>query len=133
MYTLLINCILILPLISLGGDFLAGITVASMLIPQSVSYASSLAQLSPVTGLFSASIPGIVYALLGTSRQLNVAPEAALSLLLGQAVAEVKHDYAHPHELQDDGDVDRMGLAVATVITLQVCHIHSLQDRARVL
>ena len=34
-----------------AGDFLAGITVASMLIPQSVSYASSLAKLSPVTGL----------------------------------------------------------------------------------
>lgn len=36
-----------------GGDFLAGVTVASMLIPQSVSYASSLAKLSPVTGLVS--------------------------------------------------------------------------------
>lgn len=36
-----------------GGDFLAGITVASMLIPQSVSYASALAKLSPVTGLVS--------------------------------------------------------------------------------
>jgi hypothetical protein len=36
---------------SFGGDFLAGITVASMLVPQSVSYASSLAKLSPVTGL----------------------------------------------------------------------------------
>lgn len=30
---------------------MAGITVASMLVPQSVSYASSLAKLSPVTGL----------------------------------------------------------------------------------
>ncbi|KAG5638446.1 hypothetical protein H0H81_012663 [Sphagnurus paluster] len=76
----------------LGGDILAGITVASMLIPQSVSYATSLAKLSPLTGLFSASIPGIVYAFLGTSRQLNVAPEAALSLLLGQAVTEIRHD-----------------------------------------
>lgn len=35
----------------LGGDVLGGLTVASMLIPQSVSYASSLAKLSPVTGL----------------------------------------------------------------------------------
>ena len=38
-------------LCSFGGDFLAGLTVASMLIPQSVSYATSLAKLSPVTGL----------------------------------------------------------------------------------
>ena len=41
----------------LGGDILGGITVASMLIPQSVSYASSLAKLSPVTGLVSPALP----------------------------------------------------------------------------
>ena len=34
-----------------AGDFLARMTVSSMLIPQSVSYASFLAKLSPVTGL----------------------------------------------------------------------------------
>ncbi|KAL0579830.1 hypothetical protein V5O48_002182 [Marasmius crinis-equi] len=77
----------------LAGDLLAGVTVASMLIPQSVSYATSLAKLTPTAGLFSASIPPIVYALLGSSRQLNVAPEAALSLLLGQAV-EVPLEFA---------------------------------------
>lgn len=101
-----------------GGDFLAGLTVASMLIPQSVSYATSLAKLSPVTGLFSASIPGIVYAFLGTSRQLNVAPEAALSLLLGQAIDEIRHkysDFAPP-----SSGIDILGLGVSTVITLQV-------------
>ncbi|GLB37828.1 putative STAS domain containing protein [Lyophyllum shimeji] len=99
----------------LGGDVLAGITVASMLIPQSVSYATSLAKLSPNTGLFSASIPGIVYAFLGTSRQLNVAPEAALSLLLGQTVADIRHD--NPG---DDALADKVGIAVATIVTFQV-------------
>jgi hypothetical protein len=45
---------------SLPGDVLAGVTVASMLIPQSVSYASSLAKMSPVTGLVCpAPIPGL--------------------------------------------------------------------------
>ncbi|CAA7260456.1 unnamed protein product [Cyclocybe aegerita] len=100
-----------------GGDFLAGITVASMLIPQSISYASTLAKLSPVTGLFSASIPGMVYALLGSSRQLNVAPEAALSLLLGQAISEIRHEYPDPHHGEK---TDVLGLSVATVISLQV-------------
>ncbi|KAI0686700.1 sulfate anion transporter [Cytidiella melzeri] len=99
----------------LGGDVLAGITVASMLIPQSVSYASSLAKLSPVTGLYSAAIPGIVYAFLGTSRQLNVAPEAALSLLVGQAVSDVLHSDPHNHPV----DPDDIAMAVSTVITLQ--------------
>ncbi|TCD66273.1 hypothetical protein EIP91_001602 [Steccherinum ochraceum] len=99
----------------LGGDVLAGITVASMLIPQSVSYATSLAKLSPVTGLFSAAIPGIVYALLGTSRQLNVAPEAALSLLVGQAVSEILH-----HDHHENTNPELAGLAISTVITFQV-------------
>ncbi|KAF9075580.1 sulfate anion transporter [Rhodocollybia butyracea] len=101
---------------SLGGDLLAGVTVASMLIPQSVSYASSLAKLSPVTGLFSASIPGIIYAFLGTSRHMNVAPEAALSLLLGQAVDDIRRDLDDPHNAEGDA----VGLAVATTITIQI-------------
>ncbi|PIL32730.1 transporter [Ganoderma sinense ZZ0214-1] len=100
----------------LAGDFLAGITIASMLIPQSVSYASSLAKLSPVTGLFSASIPGIVYAFLGTSRQLNVAPEAALSLLVGQAVEDILHSDPHTHPL----DPHATSIAISTIITFQV-------------
>jgi MFS superfamily sulfate permease-like transporter len=68
----------------------------------------------------SASIPGIVYALLGSSKQLNVAPEAALSLLLGQAISQIKHDYPEPKE----GEVDFVGLGIASVITLQVSPIN---------
>ncbi|KAF7315049.1 Sulfate anion transporter [Mycena indigotica] len=100
----------------LGGDILAGLTVASMLIPQSVSYATSLAQMSPLTGLFSASIPGIVYAFLGTSRQLNVAPEAALSLLIGQAVSDILLDFPNPHSKEGE----MVKIAVGTIITFQV-------------
>lgn len=101
--------------LSLGGDILAGITVASMLIPQSVSYAHSLAKLNPVSGLFSASIPGIIYAFLGSSRQLNVAPEAALSLLVGQAVNDLLH--SDPHTPPEDPEAFK--ITIATVISLQ--------------
>ncbi|KAH9011034.1 sulfate anion transporter [Lactarius hengduanensis] len=97
-----------------GGDLTAGLTVAAMLIPQSVSYATSLAKMSPVTGLFSASIPPIAYALLGSSRQLNVAPEAALSLLVGQTVmATLRSD---PHT--SPSNPEAVALAVATAITV---------------
>ncbi|KAJ7634760.1 sulfate anion transporter [Roridomyces roridus] len=100
----------------LGGDILAGLTVASMLIPQSVSYATSLANMSPLSGLFSASFPGLVYAFLGTCRQLNVAPEAALSLLVGQAVTEILLDHPDPHG--EEGAM--VAVAVCTIITMQV-------------
>lgn len=46
-----------------------------------------------------------------------MAPEAALSLLLGQAITEIRRDYPAPHL----GDVDVLGLGVASVITFQVC------------
>ncbi|KAG6329805.1 hypothetical protein ID866_9285 [Astraeus odoratus] len=97
----------------LGGDLIAGISIAAMLIPQSVSYGTSLAKLGPTSGLFAASIPPLMYSLLGTSRQLNVAPEAALSLLVGQAVSEYRHNYPN-------ADPDHIGIAVATAIGLQV-------------
>ncbi|KAG8991328.1 hypothetical protein FRB90_001392, partial [Tulasnella sp. 427] len=107
---------------SLWGDAAAGITVASVspeaigniLIPQSMSYATSLAKLDPTTGLFAAAVPGFVYALLGTSRHLNVGPEASLSLLIGQAVDAIRR--GDPHE-----DVPAWApLAASTIITFQV-------------
>ncbi|KAG2122347.1 sulfate transporter family-domain-containing protein [Suillus clintonianus] len=100
----------------LSGDLLAGITLAAMLIPQSVSYGTSLAKLSPATGLFAAAIPPIMYSLLGTCRQLNVAPEAALSLLVGQAVSDYRRGDHHTRP----EDADAVGIAVSTAITFQV-------------
>jgi sulfate permease, SulP family len=64
----------------LSGDLSAGFTVAVMLIPQGMAYAM-LAGLPPVVGLYASTIPLIVYALFGTSRQLAVGPVAIVSLL----------------------------------------------------
>ena len=55
----------------LSGDVSAGMIVAVMLIPQGMAYAM-LAGLPPVIGLYSATIPLFVYALLGSSKQLAV-------------------------------------------------------------
>jgi len=49
-------------------DTIAGLTVASILIPQGLSYASNLLNINPIYGLYSCMIPVLVYALLGTSR-----------------------------------------------------------------
>jgi len=50
----------------------------------------------------------------GSSRQLNVAPEAALSLLVGQAVSDVMRNGHEKHE-----DLTIVGYKVATAIALQ--------------
>lgn len=60
---------------------MAGITVAVLLIPQGMAYAL-IAGLPPIYGLYAALTPQIIYAFLGTSRQLAVGPVAMDSLLV---------------------------------------------------
>lgn len=64
----------------LPDDLSAGVTVAVMLIPQGMAYAM-LAGLPPVYGLYASTLPLLVYALFGSSRQLAVGPVAIVSLL----------------------------------------------------
>ncbi|KAF8316037.1 hypothetical protein DL93DRAFT_2078228 [Clavulina sp. PMI_390] len=98
------------------GDLAAGVSVASVLIPQSMSYATSLAHLDASTGLFASAVPGIMYALFGTCRQLNVGPEAALSLLVGQTISALLTPDEHPHE----GDGKLAAEAISTIVVFQV-------------
>ncbi|KAF8939680.1 sulfate transporter family-domain-containing protein [Dissophora ornata] len=104
-----------LPHYSMGGfghDFIAGLTVACLIIPQSLSYATALAHLDPVHGLYSAFVPGVLYAIFGTSRQLSVGPEALVSMLVGTAIAQQQHA---------SGNSDpQTALAIGCLITLFV-------------
>jgi high affinity sulfate transporter 1 len=70
----------------LRGDVLAGITVAAYMIPQVMAYAS-VAGLPPVTGLWASLVPMLVYALLGSSRQLSVGCESTTALMTATALA----------------------------------------------
>jgi sulfate permease, SulP family len=70
------------------SDVAAGLTTAVMLVPQGMAYAL-LAGLPPIMGLYAATIPLVVYALLGTSRQLAVGPIAMASLLVATGANEL--------------------------------------------
>jgi len=61
-------------------DLVAGITVALVLIPQSMAYAQ-LAGLPAYYGLYAAFLPPMVAALFGSSRQLGTGPVAVVSLM----------------------------------------------------
>lgn len=69
----------------LKSDFVAGLTVGVMLIPQGMAYAM-VAGLEPIYGLYTSFVPLIIYALFGTSRQLGVGPVAIVSLLTNSAL-----------------------------------------------
>ncbi len=68
------------------ADLIAGVTVALVLIPQSMAYAQ-LAGLPAYYGLYAAFLPGIIAALWGSSAQLATGPVAVVSLLTASALA----------------------------------------------
>lgn len=61
-------------------DFIAGITVALVLIPQSMAYAQ-LAGMPSYYGLYAAFLPPMIASLFGSSRQLATGPVAVVSLM----------------------------------------------------
>jgi SulP family sulfate permease len=72
----------------LRADLIAGITVALVLVPQSMAYAQ-LAGLPPYYGLYASFLPGIIAALFGSSRQLATGPVAVVSLLTASALEPI--------------------------------------------
>jgi SulP family sulfate permease len=69
----------------LRGDVLGGITVAAYLVPQVLAYAE-VAGLPAVTGLWAVGPGLLVYAVLGSSRQLSVGPESTTALMTAAGV-----------------------------------------------
>jgi len=70
---------------SLRHDLIAGITVALVLIPQSMAYAQ-LAGLPPHYGLYASFLPPMVAALFGSSRRLATGPVAVVSMMTAAAL-----------------------------------------------
>jgi SulP family sulfate permease len=68
------------------ADVLAGLTVALVLVPQSMAYAQ-LAGMPPYFGLYAAFLPVAVAALWGSSNHLGTGPVAVVSLLTASALA----------------------------------------------
>ena len=83
-----------------GADLLAGLSVALLLIPQSMAYAE-LAGLPPHIGLFAAALPPILASLAASSPYLQTGPVALTSLLTLGGLAE----------LAEPGSVDYVELA----------------------
>jgi len=71
---------------SLRLDVLSGLTVALVLIPQSMAYAQ-LAGLPAYYGLYASFLPPMIAALFGSSRQLATGPVAVVSLMTSASLA----------------------------------------------
>ena len=69
----------------LRADFIAGLTVALVLIPQSMAYAQ-LAGMPAYYGLYASLMPTMIAAFFGSSRQLATGPVAMVSLMTAAAL-----------------------------------------------
>ena len=69
-----------------AGDLLGGISVALVLIPQSLAYAA-LAGLPPAAGLFASAFPLLIFAVFASSPFLQTGPVALTSLLVAGSLA----------------------------------------------
>src|SRR6516165_4032977 len=72
----------------LRPDVIAGLTAAAVVIPQALAYAT-VAGLPVQVGLYTAFLPMLIYAWLGTSRPLSVSTTATLAILTGTALDRV--------------------------------------------
>ncbi|XP_019260377.1 PREDICTED: sulfate transporter 3.1-like isoform X2 [Nicotiana attenuata] len=77
------------------SDLIAGITIASLAIPQGISYAK-LANLPPILGLYSSFVPPLVYAVMGSSRDLAVGTVAVASLLISSMLGDEVNPTENP-------------------------------------
>ncbi|WPN49511.1 MULTISPECIES: SulP family inorganic anion transporter [unclassified Pseudomonas] len=73
------------------GDIIAGLTAAAVVIPKALAYAT-IAGLPVQVGLYTALVPMVIYALLGSSRPLSVSTTTTLAILAGSALGQVSPD-----------------------------------------
>lgn len=100
------------------ADIGAGLAVGAMLVPQAMAYAL-LAGLPPEVGLYASTVPLVLYAFFGTSRQLAVGPVAIVSLLTATTLATVA----------DEGTAGYV--AAAGLLALLVGAVHIVLGLAR--
>jgi len=92
---------------TLRFDLVAGLTAAAVVLPKAMAYAT-VAGLPVEVGLYTAFIPMVIYALLGSSRVLSVSTSTTLAILAGTQLGLVV----------PDGDPTRLITATATLTAM---------------
>lgn len=110
-------------------DLIAGLSVAGLLLPESVAY-SSIAGVAPQHGLFAAVVGLVAYAALGRSRYAIVAPTSSSAAILAAAAASVAFDMPQAHrEALAFGAVCLAGLFFLVAAALRLGRLSSFISR----
>src|ERR1051325_7944194 len=91
----------------LRPDVIAGLTTAAVVIPKAMAYAT-IAGLPVEVGLYTAFLPMIIYAVVGSSRPLSVSTTTTLAILTAAALSQA----------DAGGDVGSLFSASATLALL---------------
>ena len=89
------------------ADVVAGLTAAAVVAPKAMAYAT-IAGLPLQAGLYTAVVPMVVYAALGSSRPLSVSTTTTIAILTGAALGQVA----------PNGDAAQLITATATLAAL---------------
>lgn len=96
------------------ADIIAGMIAAAVVIPKAMAYAT-IAGLPVQVGLYTAFVPMVIYALLGTSRPLSVSTTTTIAILTSAELAKVAPN-AGPQELLSAGAT--LAMLVGTMLLL---------------
>src|SRR5689334_9427788 len=91
----------------LRSDVIAGLTAAAVVLPKAMAYAT-VAGLPVAVGLYTAFVPMVIYALLGSSPVLSVSSTTTLAILTGAQLGL----------LFPDGDPERLVAATAALTAM---------------
>jgi len=97
-------------------DLLAGLSLASMSIPQVLGY-TRIAGMPLVTGLYTALLPVLAFALFGASRQMVVAADSATAALFAGALSDMAEPMS-AHYVQLAGMVALLAAAMLLLARL---------------
>lgn len=89
------------------ADVVAGLTASAVVAPKAMAYAT-IAGLPVQVGLYTAVVPMVVYAALGSSRPLSVSTTTTIAILTGAALGQVA----------PNGDAAQLITATATLAAL---------------
>jgi sulfate permease, SulP family len=98
----------------LGADVVGGLIAAAVVIPKAMAFAT-IAGLPLQAGLYTAFVPMVMYALLGTSRPLSVSTTTTISILTAAELAEAAPN-SGPEELLKAGAT--LAIAVGAILML---------------
>lgn len=82
------------------SDFITGVSVAIVLVPQAMSYAK-LAGLAPEYGLYSSFIGLMMYSIFATSKDVSIGPVAVMSLEVSKIINRIQDKYGNEYSASE--------------------------------